>query len=126
MNGEMNSNTCTCKGRLLIPFNLLALSVGILLYSFMHDALRIKTVLMQQMQQAGMQSQQVMAARNHYFGLYSDLVQLAEKDAEASAIVQNYGIKLNLPLGAQSLAPASVPEAPANPQATAPAKAPGH
>ena len=31
MNGETNTNNCSCKGRLLLPFNMLALSFGIIL-----------------------------------------------------------------------------------------------
>jgi hypothetical protein len=74
----------------------------------MRESRQFKVSLQQQAQRAGAQGQEVAAARNHYFTLYTDLVQLAQKDAEASAIVRRYGIQFNQP-----------PSTPATPQAGA-------
>lgn len=115
--------SCRCGGPGL-PFIVLALGCTIATYTLMRDTRLVRDALdrqlqqagsqmqqaEQQMQQANTQGQQVGAARQHYYGLYADLVTLARSDAEAAAIVQKYGIRINEP---QAEAPAAAPAAPA-------------
>lgn len=91
------TNTCKCGTGLLVPFNLLALAVTIILATFMSDSLRQQKSLQMQTQMADNQGQRVVAAKQHYYGLYADLVALAAKDKEADAIVRKYGIQLTQP-----------------------------
>ena len=94
MSDESNVK-CKCGTALYLPFNLLALSLAIILYTFLHEARSVQTALDEQSQQAGAQGQQVGAARQHYYDLYTDLVALGQTDPQALDIVQKYGIKLN-------------------------------
>ena len=83
--------------RLLLPFNLLALAVLLLVATLLTNSLRQGRALREQIELTDMQGQQAVAARLHYFELFRDLVDLAARDAEARAIVQRYNIEFTEP-----------------------------
>lgn len=115
--------TCSCGGRVLLPLNLLALSFLILLYIIMQETRREQASLApapalltqqlkaldQQLAQTVTSGQQVIALRQHYFGLFTDLTQLAKTDPAAAAIVTKYGIQYTPPPAPAAAAPASQP-----------------
>ena len=96
----------TDANRLLLPFNLLALAVLVLMATLLANAVRQRQVVRERIEVTDMQGQQAVAARLHYFELFRDLVDLAEKDAEARAIVRRYNIEFTEP---QSVPEVSLP-----------------
>ena len=107
----MSANgTCSC-GRALLPLNLLALGFLSLLFVIMQETRREQASLApapalltqqlrsldQQLAQTVAQGQQVIALRQHYYGLFTDLTELAKTDAGAAAIVAKYGIQYTPP-----------------------------
>lgn len=91
--------------RLLLPFNLLALAVLVLMVTLLANTLRQSGSLREQIQLTDQQGQQAIAARLHYFELFRDLVDLAAKDAEAQAIVERYNIQFSEPQSVPEVSP---------------------
>lgn len=112
------TNGCGCKGGgMFIPFIILGVSVGVIVGALYGDIKMSGTMLDGQIaaqknqlvgmnaQLQGQQGQQLVAARNHYYGLYSDLVELAKTDTDAAAIATKYGIRITQPANNPSAPP---------------------
>jgi len=93
---------------LTLPFILLALGCAVATFTILRDTLAVRRSLTMQIEQAEAQfqqarakGQQMGAARQHYFALYSDLVALSKTDASAAAVVKKFGIRLDEPVPPQ-------------------------
>ena len=107
----MSNDTCTCSGRVLLPFNMLALAFLILLVTILQETKRQQSTLApaqamfvqqlksidHQLTQSEAQARQLVALRQHYYGLFADLTVLANTDASAADIVKKYGIQYTPP-----------------------------
>lgn len=102
------TNGCGCKGGggMQLPVLVLGAAVAVLLGTLYSDIksngaaldAQLTTAKSQlaniQAQLQGQQGQQLAAAKNHFYALYSDLIELAKKDAQAAAIVTRFGISM--------------------------------
>jgi hypothetical protein len=102
------TNSCGCKGGggMVLPFLILGAAVAVLVGALYSDIKGNAVALDAQLaatkgqlatikaQLDGQQGQQLVAAKNHFYALYSDLIELAKTDAEAAAIIKRYGISM--------------------------------
>lgn len=95
MNG--NARNPYSENSVLLPFNLLALAVLVLMGAMLSNTLRQRTALREQMQNAEVQGRQAVEARLHYYNLYKDLYDLSPENREAGDIIQKYKIQFTEP-----------------------------
>jgi len=95
MNG--NRQPISVDSAMLLPVNLLALVIAIMLGAMLGDTLRQRTALEEQIRRADIQGRKAVESRLHYYNLYKDLFELAPQNSQAAQIVRKYGIQLNKP-----------------------------
>lgn len=103
MNG--NAHIPTAENGVLLPFNLLALAVLVLMGAMLSNTLRQRTSLREQLQNADVQGRHAVDTRLHYYNLYKELYDLSIENSEAGDIIQKYNIQFTEPETATNGAP---------------------
>ena len=85
------------ENRILLPLNLLALSVAIILCAMLFNTVRQRAILKEEIRQTQIQGQNAVDARLHYYSLYKELFALSPKNNDAEIIVKKYGIQFTEP-----------------------------
>ena len=85
------------ENRILVPFNLLALSVALLMGAMLFNTVRQRAILKEEIRQTQIQGQNAVDARLHYYSLYKELFALSPKNNDAKIIVTKYGIQFTEP-----------------------------
>ena len=89
--------TKQCGSAVTVAVILIAAAFLIVVGAAAMDNRKMVAALEQQAKQLNAQGQQVVNARQQYFVLYADLVQLAQSDREAAAIITKYGVQMQQP-----------------------------
>ncbi len=84
--------------RLLWPFNLLALSVALLMGAMLFNTVRQRATLQAEISQTQIQGQKAVEARLHYYNLYKELFALSPDNSDAEKIVKKFGIQFTEPM----------------------------